>query len=44
MIKILDDKQKVDFAKARIFSSSTSSLSEIIALQCVFSQLEAEVR
>ena len=43
MISILNDQQKIDFAKARILSSSTSSLAEIITLQCVYDELEAEV-
>jgi hypothetical protein len=44
MIQILNEKQKVDFAKARLLSSSTSSLTEIITLECIYAQLEAEVR
>lgn len=39
----MNDKNKIDFAKSRILPSTTSSMTEIIALQCLYDELEAEV-
>jgi hypothetical protein len=41
---LLNSQQKIDFAKARIIPpASPASILEIVTLQCLFAEYEAEV-